>query len=314
MHTVTGGAGFIGSSLIESLNSQGITDILVVDNLNTSEKWKNLLGKKYANYIHKNDFIKQVENDSFSGDIDKDKIEAIIHLGACSSTTETDMDYLMRNNVEYSKTLAQLAIKNNIRFIYASSAATYGAGENGYDDEKDIESLKPLNRYGYSKQLFDLWLKNNGYLDKVCGLKFFNVYGANEHHKGSQQSVFHKAFEQIQEKGQVSLFKSTTPKYKDGDQERDFIYVKDCTKTICDLLKQKEVNGIFNLGTGKARRWNDLVKASFRALDKEPSIKYIDMPESLAKQYQNYTKAEMSKLSKSGISCNFHSLDPEKRR
>ncbi len=304
---LTGGAGFIGSALLSTLNQSGHSDIIVVDNLSTSTKWQNLVGKKFSDYIHKDKFIELVDDGKFKGEI-----SAIFHLGACSATTEKDVDYLFRNNVNYSKSLAKLAISQNARFVYASSAATYGDGTNGYDDDLSrIPNLKPLNGYGYSKQLFDLWIINNSLLDKVVGLKFFNVYGPNEDHKNEMRSVVHKAWKQVKENGIVKLFRSNDPKFKDGEQCRDFVYVKDCANVMNSLLSDQysHVHGIFNLGSGIARSWNDLATSVFKALGLSPKIEYIDMPGSLKGQYQNYTKAEMHRLINTGIASKFHSLE-----
>ena len=305
MIVVTGGAGFIGSALISKLNSREIFDILVVDNLSTTEKWKNISNKRITDYCHKSEFFSFLNNSSSAK-----KITSIIHLGACSSTTETDADYMMRNNFSYSKELAKWALSNNIRFIYASSAATYGDGGDGFSDSLDSTlNLKPLNIYAFSKQLFDLWVYENKVLDKMVGLKFFNVFGPNEYHKGSMTSVVYNSFKQIKEKGSVNLFKSDKEEYQDGEQMRDFIYVKDCSEVISWFLDNKEANGIFNLGFGKARTWNDLVIAVFRALDLEPKINYIDLPDKLKGKYQYFTEAKMDKLRSVGCKLSFHSLE-----
>lgn len=292
MYVVTGGAGFIGSSFIRKLNDQGIDEILIVDNLSTSSKWKNLIGKKYSDYIHKDHFLEKLESGKYRG-----KISAVIHMGACSSTTEEDADYLMKNNFHYSRDLATYCLDQGVRFIYASSAAVYGDGEKGYDDTDELtESYKPLNRYGYSKQLFDQWVINNNVADSVAGLRFFNVYGPNEYHKGSMRSVVHKAFHQATQDREIKLFRSYREDYKDGEQKRDFIYVKDCIDTLWWLTQNTKTNGIFNLGRAEARSWNDLANAVFSALDIEPKIAYIDMPDNLINQYQYYTKSSLEKL------------------
>ena len=267
-------------------------DILVVDNLGTSEKWRNLAGKQISDYLHKDQFLKLVESNSIAS------IKAIVHLGACSSTTETDADYMLRNNYQYSKILAQFALKTKIRFIYASSAATYGAGEFGFEDsEQTALQLRPLNVYALSKQLLDLWAIQTGAIEQIVGLKFFNVYGPNEYHKQDMRSVVLKSFEQIQSTGKVSLFKSYRPDFGDGEQKRDFVYVKDCCEAIYQLLNRTEINGIYNLGSGNARSWKDLVSAVFSALGKQTNIEFIDMPEQLKPKYQYFTEAKMEKLS-----------------
>ncbi|MCD4819990.1 MAG: ADP-glyceromanno-heptose 6-epimerase [Candidatus Cloacimonetes bacterium] len=291
MIVITGGAGFIGSNLIKKLNIKGIDDILIVDSLGKSEKWKNLVGKKFVDFIHKSEFLEKLQKNCFPN------IKTIVHLGACSSTTEKDADYLIANNFHYTKDLLHYSLKNNIRFIYASSAATYGAGEFGYSDELDnINNLQPLNMYGYSKQMVDEFVIKNNFQNRVAGLKFFNVFGPNEYHKNSMVSMVHRAFEQITTTGKVKLFKSNCSDFEDGMQKRDFVYVKDCTNVIWELINNSQVNGIFNLGTGKARTWIDLTNAVFSALGKQPKINFVEMPEILKGKYQNFTEAEMNKL------------------
>ena len=249
-------------------------------------------GKKFSDYIHKEEFLKLLDNKNNFTDA-----EAVIHFGACSSTTEQDLDFLMRNNYRYSRILAEWAFAKNIRFIYASSGATYGDGSLGFSDEDTVSmKLRPLNKYGYSKQVFDLWILQNNWTNKVAGLKFFNVFGPNEYHKEDMTSVIYKAYFQIKETGKVRLFKSYRSNYADGEQVRDFIYVKDCLDVIWWLLQNPKVCGIFNLGTGKARSWNDLVKAIFATLNMKPKIEYIDMPEVIRPAYQYHTEAKMEKL------------------
>ena len=304
MHIVTGGAGFIGSALIWMLNEAGIDDILVVDNLGTSEKWKNLVNRRFSAYMHRDDFLRAVKEDAF------DRVDAVLHMGACSATTERDADFLMRNNLEYTKTVCRYALNKGARFINASSAATYGDGSLGFDDAPEgIRALKPLNMYGYSKQLFDLWLQRENLLDSVASLKFFNVYGPNEQHKGDMRSVIHKAFHTITETGTMRLFRSTDPQYADGGQMRDFVYIKDCTAVIAWLLQNPSVNGIFNLGTGTARTWNDLLKAVFTAMGKPVNIEYVDMPEHLRGKYQNFTEARMDRLRAAGYTAPMQSIE-----
>lgn len=309
MHIITGGAGFIGSALVSKLNELGISDILIVDELGDSLKWKNLPGLTYVDYLHKDAFIEYIRDGHIPG-VDLENITSIVHMGACSATTEEDMDFLMENNFKYTRDLARFAVDNRIRFIYASSAATYGDGAQGYSDSpEEISKLRPLNRYGYSKQLFDIWAHNNNFLGKIVGLKFFNVYGPNEYHKGSMKSVPYSAFHQVQDTGKVKLFRSYRPDYQDGEQKRDFIYVKDCVDTMVWLLNSPEVNGLFNLGTGEARSWNDLARAVFAALGKEPNIEYIDMPENLIKHYQYFTQADVAGIKAAGCPVQFHSLE-----
>ena len=294
MIVITGGAGFIGSAFVWRLNQEGIDDILIIDSLGTDDKWKNLVNLRFADYIHKDAFLRMICDDRVPFDV-----SAIVHMGACSSTTERDADYLWNNNYLYTKTLAEWSLQRGIRFIYASSAATYGDGTQGFsDDHSKINILKPINMYGYSKQLFDLWALKNHVENKIAGIKFFNVFGPNEYHKADMTSVIFKAFHQIKETGKVRLFKSYLPKYPDGGQLRDFVYVKDCLNVMWWLFNNPAANGIFNLGTGKARTWNDLIKAVFAAMGIKTNIEYIEMPESLRNQYQYFTEAQMSKLKK----------------
>ncbi|HUU19018.1 MAG TPA: ADP-glyceromanno-heptose 6-epimerase [Sedimentisphaerales bacterium] len=296
MIIVTGGAGFIGSALIAALNKRQITDILIVDELGTDKKWKNLRNLSFTDYVEKNDFLEMVIEDKLDS-----SVESVFHLGACSDTTETNASYLIKNNYEYSKLLAQWATDADVRFIYASSAATYGDGSNGFsDDQEKIEILIPLNMYGYSKQLFDLWARRTGLLKKIVGLKYFNVFGPNEYHKADMRSFCIKAFEQITAAGKVRLFKSYKPEYADGEQLRDFIYVKDAVDMTLFFYDKPQLSGLFNIGTGKARTWNDLVKAVFAAMGKEPNIEYIEIPESIRNQYQYFTEADITKLQKAG--------------
>jgi len=310
MIVVTGGAGFIGSAMIAKLNEKGREDILVVDDLGSTDKWKNLVGKRFADYMHKDTFLKAIDGGTFPrGDFD-----AIIHLGACSATTERNVDYLMQNNYYYSKRLADYATWSDIRFIYASSAATYGDGERGFSDDDAVTPLlRPLNPYGYSKQVFDLWAMQNGLMDAVAGVKFFNVFGPNEYHKGEMKSLVVKAYRQIMETGTVKLFRSHRDDYRDGEQVRDFIYVKDVTEALWWLLEHKDVNGIYNLGTGVSRSWNDLANAIFSALGKPASIEYIDMPETIRNAYQYYTEATVAKLKGRGFPAAFMTLEDSVR-
>jgi ADP-L-glycero-D-manno-heptose 6-epimerase len=296
MIIVTGGAGFIGSALIAGLNKRQITDILVVDRLGANQKWKNLRSLSFADYVEKDDFLEMV----IEGKLDS-PVEAVFHLGACSDTTETNASYLVKNNYEYTKLLAQWATDADIRFIYASSAATYGDGSAGFsDDEERVETLSPLNMYGYSKHLFDLWARRAGLLKKIVGLKYFNVFGPNEYHKEDMRSFVVKAFEQISAGGKVRLFKSYEPEYADGEQVRDFIYVKDAVDMTLFFLDNPHLSGLFNVGTGEARTWNDLVIAVFVGMGRKPNIEYVDMPDSIRNQYQYFTRAETAKLRSAG--------------
>ncbi len=304
MIIVTGGAGFIGSAIVWQLNQLGKEDIIIVDELGLEEKWKNLVGLKFQDFIHKDNFIEKLNNGV------KYKISAIIHMGANSSTTEKDADHLIQNNFQYTQKLAKYSFKNDIRFIYASSAATYGDGSLGFNDaEEKLNSLRPLNMYGYSKSLFDIWAKSQGLLSKIVGLKYFNVYGPNEYHKGDMRSVVHKAFEQIRDTGKVKLFKSENPYYKDGEQKRDFVYVKDAVGMTLFFLDNPDKNGIFNVGSGNARTWKDLVTAIFNAMGKTVNIDYIDLPKSLSQKYQYFTEANLSKVKKAGYTKSLSTLE-----
>jgi ADP-L-glycero-D-manno-heptose 6-epimerase len=306
MYVVTGGAGMIGSAVIWRLNKAGITDILVVDNLANTEKWRNLVNLRYTDYMHRDEFRRMMREKS----ADLKNIRAIVHMGACSSTTERNADYLMDNNFHYTQDVCKTALAANARFVYASSAATYGDGSNGFDDMgKPLNRLKPLNMYGYSKHLFDLWAERENLLSSIVGLKFFNVYGPNEYHKGDMRSVACKAFKSIGDTGKISLFASDHRDYADGGQKRDFIYVKDCAEVIYWLLENPQVNGLFNMGTGLARTWNDLAHAVFTAMDMQPIIKYVDMPEPLCGKYQYFTEAPMQKFAATGCPLKFHSLE-----
>ncbi len=305
MIIITGGAGFIGSAALWKLNTLGEDRVLVVDELGTDEKWQNLNHLAFDDYLHKDEFLRRIE----SSPATLPRPTAVVHLGACSSTTQRDADYLHRNNYAYTRTVAEWCLSRDVRFIYASSAATYGDGSQGYsDDDAVTPTLRPLNAYGWSKQLFDLWALRSGAIRKMTGLKFFNVFGPNEYHKGDMASVVFKAVGQIESEGFVRLFKSYLPKYSDGGQLRDFIYVKDCVDVI-DWLMHRPVHGVFNLGCGRARTWNDLVKAVFAAMGRPPRIEMIEMPEALRGKYQYFTQAEMSKLTAAGCPVKFHTLE-----
>ncbi len=293
---VTGGAGFIGSAVIWALNERGFENILVSDRLHTDEKWKNLVPLKFADYIDADDLLAATDRGDDLGGVTR-----VFHLGACSATTERDSDYLMRNNFEYTKRLALWSLAREARFVYASSAATYGDGAHGMDDcLEDLHRLRPLNMYGYSKHLFDLHAKRHGFLDRIVGLKYFNVYGPNEGHKGDMRSVVHKAFAQILETGKVGLFKSYRPDYEHGRQQRDFLYVKDAVDMTLHLANTPGAGGLFNLGSGVANSWIDLAEAIFAALDREPVVEFVDMPEGLREKYQYHTLADIAKLRASG--------------
>ena len=290
---VTGGAGFIGSALIWDLNQRGVDDIIVADFLGTDEKWKNLTPLRFNDYLEADDLLRRVELD----DPALADVELIFHLGAISSTTERDASLLIRNNFEYTKTLARWALAHDARFVYASSAATYGDGAAGMSDlELDVSVFRPLNMYGYSKQLFDLYAARHGFLDGIVGLKYFNVFGPNEDHKGDMRSLVHKAYQQILETGKVKLFKSHRPDFKDGEQMRDFLYVKDAVNMTIELAETATAGGLFNVGTGRAHTWLELTSSIFEALDLPVSVEFIDMPEALRNKYQYFTQADLTKL------------------
>ena len=290
---VTGGAGFIGSALVWDLNQRGVNDILVADFLGSDEKWRNLVPLNFNDYLEADDLLRRIE----AGDPAFDDVELVFHLGACSATTERDAAYLVRNNFEYTKTLARWALAHDARFVYASSAATYGNGEAGMSDlEMDLGVFRPLNMYGYSKHLFDVYAARHGFLDGIVGLKYFNVYGPNEDHKGEMRSLVHKAYRQIMETGSVRLFKSHRPDYRDGEQTRDFLYVKDAVNLTLELAETPTAGGLFNVGSGQAHTWVQLATAIFEALDLPPRIEFIDMPEALRGKYQYHTQADLTKL------------------
>lgn len=303
MIIVTGGAGFIGSCIVRTLNDAGIDDIIIVDNIASTDKWMNMRNKRYLKYVNKAAFLAELPS--------YENVQAIVHMGACSSTTERDFDYLWNNNFEYTKALWNYCAKKQISFIYASSAATYGDGGQGFDDKMNIDLLRPLNGYGYSKQLFDQWVEHQArvFPAQHVGLKFFNVYGPNEYYKGSMASMIFHGFNQIKADGEIRLFKSCNPDYEDGGQLRDFVYVKDICAVIKWLLDNPKVNGLFNLGTGNAQSFRELAEATFHALGMEPNIRYIDMPQHLRNKYQYYTKAEMSKLKEAGYDRPFRNLE-----
>ncbi|MCI9045997.1 MAG: ADP-glyceromanno-heptose 6-epimerase [Hungatella sp.] len=302
---VTGGAGFIGSCLVRKLNEQGIDDIIIVDNIAATEKWRNLNNKTYREYIHKDQFLLKLKNGGYLN------VGGILHMGACSSTIEKNFDYLWQNNVEYSKTLWDYCAEARIPFLYASSAATYGDGKRGFDDKTEIGRLRPLNGYGYSKKAFDQWSQKQKHSPaQHVGFRFFNVYGPNEYFKGSMASMAYHGFKQITEHEKtIRLFKSENPGYDDGGQMRDFVYVKDICDVIWFFMKNPEYNGIFNIGTGRAQTFKELADAIFHALGLKPNIEYIDMPEAIKSNYQYYTQADLSELRKTGYDGTFRDVE-----
>jgi ADP-L-glycero-D-manno-heptose 6-epimerase len=293
---VTGGAGFLGSALVWALNRRGYDRIIIADFLGRSEKWRNLVPLRFAEYLEADDLLRAIEGDAAT----LQDVSTVFHLGACSSTTETDAAYLVRNNFEYTKTLAVWALRHHRRFVYASSAATYGALESGLSESCDLASLRPLNMYGYSKHLFDLHASRHGYLDRIVGLKYFNVFGPNEQHKGDMRSMVLKAFEQIRASGRVKLFKSHRPEFKDGEQRRDFVYVKDAIDMTLHLAESQTSGGLFNVGSGRAHTWIDLVTAVFEAMQQPVAIDFVEMPAEIRANYQYATSASLDRLRASG--------------
>ena len=303
---VTGAAGFIGRNTVAELNARGENELILVDDLGKDEKWNNLVGLRYEDIVSPEEFLGLIEDGAFAD------AKSIIHLGACSATTEKDADYLLRNNYQYTRVLCNWAQANEIRFVYASSAATYGDGAEGYDDSDEVTpTLKPLNMYGYSKHMFDLWALKQGLFENIVGLKYFNVFGPCEDHKGDMRSVVSKSYEQIRATGVVKLFKSYKPEYKDGEQMRDFISVKDAVDVTLHFALQDAAapGGLFNCGTGKARTWVDLVTAVFDAMGLPPKIEFIEMPQQLQGKYQYFTEASETKLRAAGYTKPFTSLE-----
>lgn len=299
---VTGGAGFIGSALVWALNRRGLENILIADNLRASEKWRNLVPLRFDDYTEAPKLRERIASGKGLEDV-----TCILHLGACSATTELDATYLMDNNYGYTQELARWALERGVRFVYASSAATYGDGALGYSEQAPLNELRPLNAYGYSKHAFDLHARDKGWLEKIVGLKYFNVFGPNEGHKGDMRSVVSKAYQQIRQSGRVQLFRSHRPDYADGEQQRDFLYVKDAVEMTLHLATS-DVGGLFNLGSGQANTWLELIRPVFEAMNLEPAIDFIDMPEILRGRYQYHTCAEMGKFQSTGFATPMHPL------
>ncbi len=303
MLVVTGGAGFIGSALVAALNAQGRDDILIVDSLGSDGKWKNLRGKRFAGIVGRNALLQ-------SATTRYGKIDGVLHIGAITDTSATDADALYNSNTRHTRQLAAWAIDNDVRFVYASSASVYGDGALGFSDEDSVTpQLLPLNPYAFSKWLSDMDAIRNGWTEKIAGLRFFNVFGPNEYHKGFLGSVPWHATEQVQQTGRITLFQSHKEGYADGEQARDFVYVKDVCDMVLWFLDHPEANGIFNCGTGHARTFNDLAAAIFAALGKEPAIDYVPTPESIRASYQYFTQADLAKLRRKGYTRPFTSLE-----
>ncbi|MGI8546911.1 MAG: ADP-glyceromanno-heptose 6-epimerase [Gemmatimonadaceae bacterium] len=294
---VTGGAGFIGSALVWELNRRGCDNIVIADFLDSDDKWRNLVPLRFEDYLEADDLLPRLASGTLG------KFDLVLHMGACSATTESDAAYLVRNNYEFTKSLAEHALANASRFVYASSAATYGDGSAGMNDSSaldNLDALRPLNMYGYSKQLFDLHAARHGYVDRVVGLKFFNIFGPNENHKGEMRSLVNKAYAQVVETGEIRLFKSYRAEYAHGEQRRDFLYVKDAVGMTLHLAANDSASGLFNIGSGEAHSWLDLADAVFRALGKEPNVTFIDMPAELRARYQYFTQADIGRLRAAG--------------
>ena len=306
---VTGAAGFLGSTLAARLVALG-SPVAAADALAVDRRSLNLAGVAIADYWDRDELLRRIGSDRPSA---LPSLRALVHLGACSSTTETDADFLMRNNFAYTRTLAEWCLRRGVRFIYASSAATYGDGALGYgDDLAGLPHLRPLNKYAFSKHAFDLWALHHRAFEGpggITGLKYFNVYGPNEAHKGDMRSMVLKAYEQIQATGRVRLFKSYRPGTADGEQTRDFLHVDDAAAATAWFLDHPEATGIFNIGSGVARSWNDLAHAVFAALGRAQEIEYIEMPEAIRAAYQYSTCADITRLRAAGCTIPFRSLE-----
>src|SRR5471030_3193079 len=301
---VTGGAGFIGSALVWALNRRGCDNIVVCDILGTNEKWRNLTPLRFADYVEAADLLPRLQSGALG------EFDLVLHMGACSSTTEKDATYLIKNNYVFTRDLAVWSLANKVRLVYASSAATYGDGSAGMeDDDTKLDDLRPLNMYGYSKHLFDLHAKRAGFLNKICGLKYFNVFGPNEDHKADMRSLVHKSFAQVQNENLIRLFKSYRKDFRDGEQQRDFLYVKDAVAMTLHLAASKKAGGLFNIGSSEARTWIALANSVFAALGKKPKIEFIEMPETIRDKYQYFTQADISKLRAAGYKAPVTSLE-----
>lgn len=294
---VTGGAGFIGSNLVRELNHRGIDNIIIADFLGSDQKWRNLVPLGFADYLEADDLLERVQSNRLG------KVDLVLHMGACSSTTERNARYLIQNNYDYTRQLAEWTLQQKARFVYASSAATYGNGTAGMSDSGEmvnLAALRPLNMYGYSKHLFDVHASRTGLLERCAGLKFFNVFGPGECHKGEMRSIVNKAYAQVRDNGVIELFRSYRDDYRDGEQQRDFVYVKDAVAMTLSIAANGDANGLFNIGAGRSETWLEVARAIFAAMEREPVIEFIDMPVEMRSKYQYTTLADISKLRASG--------------
>lgn len=305
MIAVTGAGGFIGSAVVWRLNREGIDDILVVDTRAAGELSPNLTRLRYARSMDRGEFLAAVRENRL--DL---PLEAVVHMGACSSTAEQNEEFLRANNTDYSRALAEWCVPRGVRFLYASSAATYGDGSLGFsDDPGTTRRLRPLNPYGRSKQAFDLWVLEQGFDQRVAGFKFFNVFGPNEYHKGPMVSGAYRSFLQARDRGVVTLFRSDHPGFADGEQRRDFVYVRDCVDLVWWFLNRPDANGIYNVGAGVARTWRDLARAVFAGLERPESVEFVPMPEGLHAGYQYHTQADPTRLRAVGYHAPFTPLE-----
>lgn len=306
MVIVTGGAGFIGSALVWALNQRGIVDILIVDTVDHDEKEHTVAALYYRGIVSGSEFRKRLR----AGDYDAAGVEAVFHQAAITLTTEKHWQLFQDVNIAFSQEVISWCVNSHVRCVYVSSGAVYGDGSRGYsDDPGHFDQFEPLNLYGTSKLAVDTWARDAGHLDRVVGLRYFNVFGPNEWHKGEMRSVVAKKYDQLEQHGVVELFKSYRPDYHDGEQQRDFIYVKDAVEVTLFFLDHPDVTGVFNIGTGRARTWNDVARAMFSAVQRQPNIHYVDMPENLRDQYQYFTEADISKLRGAGFSGGMMSLE-----
>jgi ADP-L-glycero-D-manno-heptose 6-epimerase len=298
---VTGGAGFIGSALVWGLNQRGVDRVVIADRLGTTDKWRNLAPLRFEDYLEADDLLDALQHGALG------RFDTVLHMGACSSTLERNATFLVHNNFEFTKRVGTYALANDARFVYASSAATYGDGNAGMSDvvhsSDDLTRLRPLNAYGYSKQLFDQYAMAHGLLSRMVGLKFFNVFGPNEGHKGEMRSLVQKAYETVRDTGRVKLFRSHRPDYKDGEQRRDFVYVKDVVNMTLHLAESADAAGLYNIGSGEAHTWLSLTGALFAAMGRAPAIDFIDMPDAMRDRYQYFTQADIGRVRATGYTA-----------